>query len=128
VPPEKLPHTVERFFEEWKQLKKENERLGSEIARQEPGRLKELVKKSSSGIYYISEVVLPTVSAKELRNISSHLEGENYATMLIGRSPVDSKVHVVATVPANLSGMINAAELVKPVAEMLGGSSGDISN
>ena len=25
VPPEKLPHTVERFFEEWKQLKKENE-------------------------------------------------------------------------------------------------------
>ncbi len=124
VPPEKLPHTVERFFEEWKQLKKENERLGSEIARQEPKRLKELVKKSSSGIYYISEVVLPTVSAKELRNISSHLEGEDYPTMLIGSSSVDSKVHVVATVPANLSGMINAAELVKPVAKMLGGSSG----
>ena len=123
VPPEKLPHTVERFFEEWKQLKKENERLGSEIARQEPERLKDLVKRSS-GVEYICEGVLPTVSAKELRNISSHFEGENYPTMLIGSSPVDSKVHVVATVPANLSGMINAAELVKPVAKMLGGSSG----
>ncbi len=123
VPPEKLPQTVERFFEEWKQLKKENERLRGELARQEPERLRGLVK-SSSGVDYICEALLPTVSAKELRNISSHLEGEDYPTMLIGRSPVDSKVHVIATVPANLSGRINAADLVKPVAEMLGGSSG----
>lgn len=123
VPPEKLPHTVERFFEEWKQLKNENERLGSEIARQEPERLKKLVK-SSSGGDYICEVVSPPVSVKELRKISSHLEGEDYPTMLIGRSPVDSKVHVLGTVPANRSSSIDAAELVKPVAEMLGGSSG----
>jgi alanyl-tRNA synthetase len=123
VPPEKLPHTVERFFEEWKQLKNENERLGSEIARQEPERLKKLVK-SSSGGDYICEVVSPPVSVKELRKISSHLEGEEYLTMLIGRSPVDSKVHVLGTVPANRSSSIDAAELVKPVAEMLGGSSG----
>ena len=123
VPPEKLPHTVVRFFEEWKQLKKENERLMGALARQEPERLKGMVK-SRSGGDYLCEVLLPTVSAKELRNISSHFEGEDYPSMLIGRSTLDSKVHVIATVPANLSGRINAAELVKPVAEILGGSSG----
>lgn len=118
VPPEKLPSVAERFFEEWKQLKKETERLRGEIADLELERLKGQAREIS-GVKVIAAVV-PDATQKELRNISSKLVEEGYPTTLISGSTTT----VVSEVPANLSNRINANEWLKPVTEKLGGSGG----
>ncbi|MHC1611043.1 MAG: alanine--tRNA ligase [Candidatus Methanospirareceae archaeon] len=118
VPPEKLPSVVERFFEEWKQLKKENERLRGVIADLELERLRGEAQEIS-GVRVIA-AVLPEANQRELRRISSRLVGEGYATMLIS----GSNATVVHEVPANLSGRINATEWLHHVSEKYGGGGG----
>jgi len=118
VPPEKLPSVVERFFEEWKQLKKDNERLRGEIADLELERLKGQAQEIS-GVKVIA-AVLPDANQKELRNISSRLIEEGYPTMLIS----GSNATVVYEVPANLSSRINATEWLQHVSKKYGGGGG----
>ncbi len=118
VPPEKLPSVVERFFEEWKQLRKEKERLRGEIADLELERVKGQAQEIS-GVKVIA-AVLPDANQKELRNISSRLVEEGYPTMLIS----GSNATVVYEVPANLSSRINATEWLQHVSEKYGGGGG----
>ena len=120
VPPEKLPSVVERFFEEWKQLKKENERLRGEIAELELERLKEQAE-DISGVEVIAEV-LPDADVKEMLKIASQLAEKGYPTMLLNRREKSSSV--VSAVPSDLSVEINASEWGKPVYKMLGGGGG----
>ncbi len=120
VPLEMLPTTVERFFAEWKQLRKENERLRGEIAEMELERLMEK-KKEISGVEVIAEV-LPDADMKEMLKIASQLSEKGYPTMLLNRRENSSSV--VSAVPSDLSGEINASEWGKPVYKMLGGSGG----
>ncbi len=115
VPPEKLPSVVERFFEEWKQLRKEIDRLRGEIAELELERLKAQAQ-DFEGVKVIGEV-LSDATLKELRNISSKLVKEGYPTMLVSGSYGD----VISAVPANLSSSINASVWLKPVTEKYGG-------
>ncbi len=118
VPPEKLPSVVERFFEEWKQLRKEKERLRGVIADLELERVKGQAQEIS-GVKVIA-AVLPDANQKELRNISSRLVEEGYPTMLIS----GSNATVVYEVPANLSSRINATEWLQHVSEKYGGGGG----
>ena len=120
VPPEKLPHTVERFFEEWKQLKKENERLRGEIATLQIGLLKDHAK-DVSGVRVIAEV-LPDADTKEMMKIASQLTEDGFLTLLI--SERGKRASVVSSVPKHLKAEISASELVKRVCEVLGGSGG----
>jgi alanyl-tRNA synthetase len=123
VPFEKLPSVVERFFAEWKQLRKENERLRGEISKLELERVKGQAREIS-GVKVIVDV-LPDANQKELRNISAQLVKEGYLTMLVS----GSSGGVVSAVPAELSDRIKASDWIKPVAEMLGGgSSGTATN
>jgi alanyl-tRNA synthetase len=118
VPPEKLPSVVERFFEEWKQLRKENERLRGELAELGLERMKRQAEEISD--VKVIAAVLPDATQKELRNISSRLVEEGYPTMLISGSTTT----VVSEVPANLSSRINAAEWLQHVSKKYGGSGG----
>ncbi|MDI6810783.1 MAG: alanine--tRNA ligase [archaeon] len=118
VPPEKLPSVVERFFEEWKQLRKEIERLRGELAELELERLKRQAEEISD--VKVIAAVLQDATQKELRNISSQLIEEGYLTMLISGSTTT----VVSEVPANLSSRINAAEWLQHVSKKYGGSGG----
>jgi alanyl-tRNA synthetase len=118
VPPEKLPSVAERFFEEWKQLKKENERLRGEIVDLTLGRLKGQAEEIS-GVKVIA-AVLPDAGQKELRNISSRLVEEGYATMNIS----GSNATVVYEVPAQLSDRLNANEWLQHVSQKYGGKGG----
>ncbi|MGB2841650.1 MAG: alanine--tRNA ligase [Halobacteriota archaeon] len=120
VPPEMLPPTVERFFEEWKQLRKENERLRSEIAELRMGLLKGHAR-AISGVSVIVEV-LPDADTKEMLKMASQLSDDNFITILIGKR--EKRASVVSSVPAYLKDEITASELVKRVCEVLGGSGG----
>jgi alanyl-tRNA synthetase len=120
VPPEKLPHTVERFFEEWKQLKKENERLRADMAMLQIGLLKGRAKTIDS-LKVIAEV-LPDADTKEMMKMASQLSEEGFLTLLI--SERGKRASVVSSVPKHLKDEIKASELVKRVCEVLGGSGG----
>jgi alanyl-tRNA synthetase len=120
VPHEKLPSVVERFFEEWKQLKKENERLRAEIAELRIGLLKGHAR-DVGGVRVIAEV-LPEADTKEMMKIASQLSEDNFITILIGKR--EKRASVVSSVPAYLKDEITASVLVKRVCEVLGGSGG----
>ena len=120
VPADKLPAAVERFFEEWKQLRKENERLRGKIAELEPERLKRKAKKISD-VDCIGEI-LPTVSVKELMNISSQVANDGYAIMLFSKE--GDRGSVVAAVPPDLSARISASEWLQHVTKKYGGGGG----
>ena len=118
VPPNKLPSVVERFFEEWKQLRKENERLRGEIAGLELKRLKRQAEEISD--VKVIAAVLPDADTKEMMKIASQLSNDNFLTILIGKR--ENRASVVASVPAYLKDKINAGMIIKPVCEVLGGS------
>ena len=118
VPPEKLPSVVERFFEEWKQLRKETERLRGEIADLEPERLR-AQKQEIDGVNVIVAVV-PEPTPKELRNISSNLVEQGTITALFSSSSGSA----IYEVPADLSDRIHANEWLQHVAKKYGGKGG----
>lgn len=118
VPPEKLPSVVKRFFEEWKELKKENERLRAEIADLEPERLR-AEKQEIEGVDVIVAVV-PEPTLKELRNISSKLVEQGNTTMLVS----DASGNFIYEVPDPLSDRINANEWLQHVSSKYGGRGG----
>jgi len=120
VPQEKLPATVERFFEEWKQLKKENESLRDEIAELRVGWLKGRAR-AISGLNVIAEI-LPDVDTKGLLKMASQLSEEDFLTILMSKK--GNRVSVVSSVPANQKDSISASEVVKRVCEVLGGGGG----
>lgn len=120
VPPETLPSVVERFFEEWKQLRKENERLRSLIADLELERLKR--EAEEIGDARVIAAVLPDADVKALLKIASQLASDNYMTLLIGKS--EGHAAAVSAVPTQFRGMIHAGEVIKRVCEVLGGSGG----
>ncbi len=120
VPHEQLPITVERFFDEWKQLRKENERLRDEIAKLRIGLLKEHAREIG-GVRVITEV-LPGADTKEMMKTASHLSEEGFLMILIGKR--EERASVVSSVPTYLKDAINASVLVKRICEVLGGSGG----
>lgn len=118
VPPEKLPAVATRFFEEWKQLRKENEHLRSTIADLELAR----VKREAQEIHGV-KVIAATLSAadsKELLKLASQLAAEGFVVIFIGKG--EARASAVTAVPPPLQETIRADELVKRVCEALGGS------
>ncbi|MFZ2070342.1 MAG: alanine--tRNA ligase [Halobacteriota archaeon] len=120
IPQEKLPVTVERFFDEWKQLRKENESLRDEIVGLRLDWLKGRAR-LISGINIIAEV-LPDTDMKGLLKMASQLSNEEFTTILMSKK--GNHVSVVSSVPVSLKDRINASTVVKQVCAVLGGSGG----
>ena len=120
IPEDRLPETVERFFSEWKQLRKENERLRAEIAELHVSVLKAKAQEIG-GIKVIAEVI-PDADEKELMRIASRLSTEGFVALLLSRIEIDNRVAVVASVPDGLE--LDAAMIVKRVCHVLGGGGG----
>ncbi len=118
IPEERLPASVERFFDEWKQLRKENERLRAEIAglRVEQLRMRAM---DMRGVKVISEVVADA-TMKDLMRMASQLSDEGFVTLLIS----GMTGNVVCSVPASAPAVVNAAEVVTNVTSVLGGRGG----
>jgi len=140
IPSEKLPSVVERFFEEWKELRKETERLRADMIDMELERLKgeaeeirincgDVVEK----VRVISAVLrLPVADTKAMMKIASQLTSDNFLTILIsvkeGEKRSTVSVVAVASVPAYLRDEaeigieIRADEIIRRVCATLGGS------
>jgi alanyl-tRNA synthetase len=116
VPPEKLPASVERFFEEWKELKKESTRLKETLAKTLVDELVRSAKKIA-GIDVVAKKI-EDVDAEALIKVASELSRKKVVAILASVKANEAKV-VVAS-----HGKIDAREIMKKVCEVLGGGGG----
>ncbi len=119
VEPSILPKTVERFFEEWKEQRKEIERLKEEIARIKAERLIERAEEFNS-IKVIVEVL--DADMDELVKIASVLADKGFVGCLLTQR---GRVRVVT-----FSGIdsIDARDLIKEIGRAIKGSGGGRKN
>jgi alanyl-tRNA synthetase len=118
VPPDQLPRTASRFFEEWKEQQKEIERLKEELAR---ARLRSLTAGAVS-INGLSVVVqrMGQADMDEMVKAASLLAEMDYVALLGSET---GKL-VAAVGRSGLERGIRAGELIKAAAKLLGGGGG----
>jgi len=115
VPLEKLPETAERFFEEWKQARKEVEKLNKELAKLLVYELENRVEKIGE-IEFIGAVVEGEID--HLREAALKLKKPNRIVALISE---DTNA-VVVTVGEDLN--YKAGDLIKVITRVAGGGGG----
>ena len=120
VNPEHLPRTVERFFNEWKALRKEREKLMEELAELNAENLKQRFAEKSG-----CKVLIDSVRANLdlLNKIVRKLLKEDTFIALIGRN---DKTYLVCASGGKVG--INAAEIVKKVCSKIEGKGGGKPN
>ncbi|MDO9033950.1 MAG: alanine--tRNA ligase [Methanoregula sp.] len=113
VQPDNLPATVNRFFTEWKDQKKEIERMSSKVVELE---MQTLVVESIAGIpVVIKRIDLPQ---KELAQMANSVSEKGGIALLAGAG------ETVRVVLASGDPRVNAGEIIGQVCSLLGGKGG----
>ncbi|MCQ8894093.1 MAG: alanine--tRNA ligase [Methanolinea sp.] len=110
---EYLPATVSRFFSEWKNQKKEIERLRLHIAELER---KSLVPETVNGVLILVRRI--DLSPKELAAIASDISAQGGVALLASGSEQATVLVMSGT------DRVNAGEIIGPVCSILGGKGG----
>ncbi len=121
VPPDHLPPSVDRFFGEWKDLKKENERLKEELA---GSRVYRLLGEASefSGLKIVSQFI-PGADSLELQKIATEfLKHEEIVALLA--SDFEGVKIVTAVGDKAIKCGVNAGNLVREMSKIVSGGGG----
>lgn len=121
VSPEQLPDTVNRFFDEWKDLKKESERLKAELAEV---RVKAMMSDAVSinGLRVLSKKI-PHADVEELIKAATEFSKNDDVVALLASDHGGVKLVVAAGKRAQKMG-INAGEIVREMSKIVGGGGG----
>ncbi|MCD4703407.1 MAG: alanine--tRNA ligase [Methanosarcinaceae archaeon] len=125
VSPEHLPSTINRFFVEWKALKKENEKLKEELAR---ARVHQLIEDAIDveGIRIVP-CSIPNADSDELTKIAGELaEQTDMVALLV--SDVDGVKIVAAAGKDAVSKGVDVGKIVKDMSNTVGGGGGGRAN
>lgn len=114
VPVEKVPETAERFFNEWKEARKEVEKLRKELAKLLVYELEDKAEKVGE-VEFIGAVVEGTMD--DLREAANKLRKDKRVVVLISREG-----HFVVAVGDGLD--LKAGELAKVITSVAGGGGG----
>ncbi|MCU0629563.1 MAG: alanine--tRNA ligase [Methanoregulaceae archaeon] len=114
VQQDNLPVTSQRFFNEWKEQKKENEKLSQKLVELEIAQIKPEIIKGVSVV--VKRLDLP---AKDLMSIAAQVSGKGGVAFFLSKN--GERVDAVIT-----SGIIevNAGEIIGQVTGLLGGKGG----
>nr|HPJ84051.1 DHHA1 domain-containing protein [Methanothrix sp.]HPR67651.1 DHHA1 domain-containing protein [Methanothrix sp.] len=120
VPAEQLPKTATRFFEEWKELRKETARLKEDLAR---AQMEGLTSKAveAGGLKVVVEIV-ENADVEELIKAASMISGKDYVAIL-GSEKGGAKI-VAAVGKTGLARGLKAGEIVKAATKVVGGGGG----
>ena len=114
VQQENLPSTSLRFFTEWKEQKKENEKLSQRLLELETGQIKpEIIKDVPVVIKRLD--LLP----KDLMAVATKVSGQGGVAFFLSRN--GERVDAVIT---SGTALVNAGEIIGQVSELLGGKGG----
>ncbi len=121
VSPEQLPDTVNRFFEEWKELKKENERLKAELAE---ARVKAMIGDAVeiNGLKVLSKKI-PHADVEELIKAATEFSKNDDVVALLASDVGGVKFVVAAGERAQKMG-VNSGAIVRDMSKLVGGGGG----
>ncbi len=121
VSPEQLPDTVNRFFEEWKELKKENERLKAELAE---ARVKAMMGDAMeiNGLKVLSKKI-PHADVEELIKAATEFSKNDDVVALLASDVGGVKFVVAAGAGAQKKG-VNSGAIVREMSKLVGGGGG----
>ncbi|MFH0904475.1 MAG: alanine--tRNA ligase [Methanobacteriota archaeon] len=121
VSPEHLPDTVNRFFNEWKEFKKENERLKAELAE---ARVKGMMSDAVdiNGLKVISKKI-PHADVEELIKAATEFSKNDDAVAILASESGGVKIVVAAGARAQKMG-VNAGAIVREMSKLVGGGGG----
>jgi alanyl-tRNA synthetase len=113
VQPENLPSTVQRFFHEWKEQRKDIDRMSARLVELE---IKTLTAESIGGTgVVIKRIDLPV---KELAALATSISEEGGVALIAGTGDT------VRVVLASGDPRVNAGEIISQVCSLLGGKGG----
>ena len=120
--PRNLEERVRKLLDEQKEMAREIERLQASI---NAGRSDELLDRSCEveGVTLLAAKA-PDGDAKALRELSDQLRDKLGSGVLVLASDAGGKVALLVAVTKDLSQRIKAGELIKPLAEIVGGRGG----
>ncbi|WP_406659851.1 alanine--tRNA ligase [Methanolobus sp. ZRKC3] len=125
VLPEHLPSTIERFFGEWKEFKKENEKLKDELAHVRVG---QMVQNSIdiAGMRIVASII-PNADADELVKIAGELSNEKDVVAILVSDFEGVKIVAAAGDDALAAG-VDAGKAVREMSKIVGGGGGGRPN
>ncbi len=121
VSPEHLPDTVNRFFDEWKDFKKDNERLKAELAE---ARVKAMISEAVSinGLKVLAKK-LPHADVEELIKAATEFSKDDDVVALLASDSGGVKFVVSAGERAQKMG-VNSGTIVREMSKLVGGGGG----
>lgn len=121
VSPEHLPDTVNRFFDEWKEFKKENERLKAELAE---ARVKGMMGDAVeiNGLKVLSKKI-PHADVEELIKAATEFSKNDNVVAILASDLGGVKIVVAAGACAQKMG-VNAGAIVREMSKLVGGGGG----
>lgn len=121
VSPEHLPDTVNRFFDEWKEFKKENERLKAELAE---ARVKGMMGDAvdMNGLKVLSKKI-PHADVEELIKVATEFSKNDDVVAILASDLGGVKIVVAAGARAQKMG-VNAGVIVREMSKLVGGGGG----
>jgi alanyl-tRNA synthetase len=121
VSPEHLPDTVNRFFEEWKEYKKENERLKEELAEV---RVKAMLGDAQDigGLKVIARKIA-NADVEELIKAATEFSKNDDVVAVLASDKGGVRIVVAAGANAVKSG-VNSGSIVREMSKLVGGGGG----
>jgi alanyl-tRNA synthetase len=121
VSPDQLPDTVNRFFEEWKEFKKENERLKAELAE---ARVKAMMSDAVdiNGLKVLTKKI-PHADVEELIKAATEFSKNDDVVAILASDKSGVKIVVSAGANAQKKG-VNSGAIVREMSKFLGGGGG----
>ncbi|SOC38460.1 alanine--tRNA ligase [Salinicoccus kekensis] len=122
VKEENITKKITQLYDERAALKQEIKELKSASAKEKLSDLKD-IKQEVGGVELIATEV-DAKNAKELRSVMDDVKSANQDAVIALGSASDGKVSLVVTVPKELTDQFKAGEIMKGMAERVGGKGG----
>ncbi|CAG0980734.1 MAG: alanine--tRNA ligase [Candidatus Methanoperedens sp.] len=121
VSPDQLPDTVNRFFEEWKDFKKENERLKTELAEV---RVRAMMSDAVdiNGLKVLAKKI-PHADVEELIKAATEFGKNDDVVAILASDKAGVKIVMSAGAHAQKKG-VNSGAIVREMSNLLGGGGG----
>ena len=129
VSPEHLPETSARFFDEWKEFKKENSRLKEEFAIVRAANIISKAKENNNvinGVIIVKEKFIGA-DVEELVKLASELTGDPDVVALLGSEFEGAKIVVAFgqhALPKSIKNGVHSGDLVRDMSKIVGGGGG----
>jgi len=120
--PQKLESRLQKLLEQQKETEKELEQLQAKSNADSSGKLIDQVQ-LVEGVKLLA-VKIPGTDGKGLREFSDQLRDKLGSGVLVLVAAADNKVSLLVAVTKDLTARVKAGDLIKPLAEIVGGRGG----